>query len=165
VGVVSVRSQDVFCSTKASWQGGPLRAPVASPRPWLFQGIEPVPEPVERIAVQSLAGDFALPAPIDSEGVPAPEPPDHCVETTSSRPGRGAFALPLPWTHPTDQGAFGPLGTLTNPTQFGCRHLVEDGSRPTLPPPWNRASAPPLDPAIFLFCQTIPKCPPRLCIT
>src|SRR6056297_895166 len=24
---------------------GPLRAPVASLRPWLFQGIEPIPEP------------------------------------------------------------------------------------------------------------------------
>ena len=34
--------QDVFCSTKPSWQGGSLRAPVASPRPWLCQGIEPI---------------------------------------------------------------------------------------------------------------------------
>ena len=34
--------QDVFCSTKPSWQGGSLRAPVASPRPWLCQGIDPI---------------------------------------------------------------------------------------------------------------------------
>ena len=43
----------------------PLRAPVASPKPWLFQGVEPISEPVDRIAGQTLAGDFALPAPID----------------------------------------------------------------------------------------------------
>lgn len=88
-------------------------------------------------------GHFALPAPIDSEGVPAPETPDHFMETnrppfgyrhfmetTSSRPGKGAFALPFPWTHPIDQGAFEPLGTLTNPARIGCRHLAEDGSLP-----------------------------------
>ena len=44
---------------------GSLRAPVASPRPRLFQGFEPIPEPTDRIADQPLAGDFALPAPID----------------------------------------------------------------------------------------------------
>jgi len=53
---------------------GPLRAPVASPSPWLFQGIEPVPEPADRIAGQSLAGDFALPAPIDHGAIAPPEP-------------------------------------------------------------------------------------------
>jgi len=36
------KPQDVFCSTKPSWQGGSLRAPVASPRPWLCQGIDPI---------------------------------------------------------------------------------------------------------------------------
>lgn len=51
--------------TPQPWQGVPLRAPVASPRPWLFQGIEPILEPSDRIADQPLAGDFALPAPID----------------------------------------------------------------------------------------------------
>jgi hypothetical protein len=64
----------------------------------------------------------------------------HFMETTSSRPGKGAFALPFPWTHPIDQGAFVPLGTLTNPTRIGCRHLIEDGSRPRLPLPWMNAS-------------------------
>lgn len=34
--------QDVRCSTPLSWQGSPLRAPVASLRPWLFEGIEPI---------------------------------------------------------------------------------------------------------------------------
>ena len=48
--------QDVRCSTPQSWQGSPLRAPVASLRPWLFQGIEPISEPVDRIADLSLAG-------------------------------------------------------------------------------------------------------------
>ena len=33
--------QDVQCTTPQSWQGDPLRVPVASPRPWLFLGIEP----------------------------------------------------------------------------------------------------------------------------
>lgn len=32
----------MFCSTKPSWQGGSLRAPVASPRPWLCQGSDPI---------------------------------------------------------------------------------------------------------------------------
>lgn len=50
----------------AAWQGSSLRAPVASPRPWLFMGIEPISEPSDRIAGQTLAGDFALPAPIDA---------------------------------------------------------------------------------------------------
>ena len=30
------------CTTPQSWQGSPLRAPVASLRPWLFLGIEPI---------------------------------------------------------------------------------------------------------------------------
>ena len=46
----------------ASWQGSPLRAPVASLRPWLLQGVEPVSEPADRIAGQTLAwlGDVPL---------------------------------------------------------------------------------------------------------
>ena len=107
-----------------SWQGGSLRAPVASPRPWLFQGFEPISEPVDRTAGQTLAGDFALPAPIDLVGVPAPKTPDHFMETTSSRPRKGAFVLPIPWNHPIDHGAFEPLGTLTNPARIGCRQRV-----------------------------------------
>ena len=90
---------------------GPLRAPVASPSPWLFQGIEPVPEPADRIAGQPLAGLGEIPLhlhrtmdqrayrrplkptrkgafgaplhPIDLAGVPAPKTPDHFMETTS----------------------------------------------------------------------------------
>ena len=118
---------------------GPLRAPVASPSRWLFQGIEPVPEPADRIAGQPLAGlgdvplhlhrtmdlrayrrplkptrkgAFGAPLhPIDLAGVPAPRTPDHFMETTSSRPWKGAFTLPLPWTHPIEQGHVTPLAT------------------------------------------------------
>jgi hypothetical protein len=67
-------TQDVFCSTKPSWQGGRCAPPVASPKLWLFQGIEPVSEPIDRIASQTLAGDFALPAPIDQGAIAPPEP-------------------------------------------------------------------------------------------
>lgn len=44
---------------------GAAAHPRCIPQPWLLQGIEPIAEPAERIAVPSLAGDFALPAPID----------------------------------------------------------------------------------------------------
>ena len=100
---------------------GPLRAPVASPSPWLFQGIEPVPEPADRIAGQPLAGlgdvplhlhrtmdqrayrrplkptrkgAFGAPLhPIDLAGVPAPKTPDHFMETTSSRPTEASWTV------------------------------------------------------------------------
>ena len=36
-----VAPQDVCCNTAPSWQGGPLRAPVASPRPVALPGIGP----------------------------------------------------------------------------------------------------------------------------
>ena len=42
-----------------------LRSPRAPLTPCLLQGVEPIPEPIVRIAGQPLAGDFALPAPID----------------------------------------------------------------------------------------------------
>lgn len=42
-------------------------------------------------------------------------PHDHFMETR-----KGAFALPLPWSHPIDQRAFKPLGTLTSPARIGC---------------------------------------------
>jgi len=115
---------------------GPLRAPVASPSPWLFQGIEPIPEPADRIAGQPLAGlgdvplhlhrtmdqrayrrplkptrkgAFGAPLhPIDLAGVPAPKTPDHFMETTSSRPWKGAFALPCPRPTPTTWGPSAP---------------------------------------------------------
>jgi hypothetical protein len=48
----------------------------------------------------------------------------------------GSIRAALPWNLPIDQGAFEPLGTLTNPARIGCRHLAEDGSRPRLTPPW-----------------------------
>ncbi len=34
--------QDVRCTTPQSWQGNPLRVPVASLRPWLFLGTDPI---------------------------------------------------------------------------------------------------------------------------
>src|SRR6056297_791557 len=113
---------------------GPLRAPVASPTPWPFQGIEPVPEPEDRIAGQPLAGlgdvplhlhrtmdqrayrrplkptrkgAFGAPLhPIDLAGVPAPKTPDHFMETTSSRPWKGAFhSYPCPGPIPSSRAA------------------------------------------------------------
>lgn len=59
------RVQDVRGSTPQSWQGGPLRAPVASPRPVAHVRHRAFLAPSDRIAGPSLAGDFALPAPIE----------------------------------------------------------------------------------------------------
>jgi len=53
--------------------------PLAQFRPMLPTGKpdeQGVLVPIKRIAVSPLAGDFALPAPIDLEGVPAPKTPD-----------------------------------------------------------------------------------------
>jgi len=44
------------------------------------------------------------PGPHRLRSVPAPETPDHFMET-----GKGAFALPLPWAHPIDQEPSCPL--------------------------------------------------------
>lgn len=108
-------------------KGARCAPPLHPPGLWLLQGIEPIPEPVERIAVPSLAGVWP-PAPTTREepprspktpmagetslspgphrlrSVPAPETPDHFMET-----GKGAFALPFPWTHPIDQEPSCPL--------------------------------------------------------
>ena len=66
----------------------------------------PHPEPAERIAVPSLAGDFALPAPIDLAGVPAPKTPAHSMEATSWRrlhrdQGRELSCCPFPGPIPS----------------------------------------------------------------
>jgi len=47
------------------------------------------------------------------------------MEATSSRLGKGALALPFPWTPPIDQGAFEPLGTLINPARIGYHQRVD----------------------------------------
>ena len=108
-GRVSTNRKMCFVVQNHLGKGARCAPPLHPPGLWLLQGIEPVAEPVERIAVPSLAEDFALPAPIDLAGVPAPKTPDHFMETTSSRPGKGAFALPFPWTHPIDQEPSCPL--------------------------------------------------------
>lgn len=92
---------------------------------WLFQGVEPISEPADRIAGQTLAGVFALPAPID-QGAIAPletthtvwplhhqsgersccprHPHDHFMETR-----KGAFALPFLGTFPSTKEPSRPL--------------------------------------------------------
>ena len=52
--------QDVCCTTTRSWQGDPLRVPVASPRPVAHPGLSLL-APVKRIAVSSLAGRLRSP--------------------------------------------------------------------------------------------------------
>lgn len=92
-------------------KGARCTPPLHPPGLWLLQGIEPVAEPVERIAVQSLAGDFALPAPIDLAGVPAPKTPDHFMETNPARIGCRQRVGAGP-----DQGAIAPtLNPLAGP--------------------------------------------------
>ena len=51
----------------------------------------------------------------------------------------GSIRATLPWNLPIDQGAFEPLGTLTNPTRIGCRHRI--GAEPD-----QRAYRRPLNP-------------------
>ena len=82
-------------------------------------------------------GEFALPAPFDLEGVPAPKTPDHFMETNPSRIGcapfhgdglardqEGSLRATLPWNHPIDQGHFMHLGTPTDPARIGCRQRI-----------------------------------------
>ena len=91
-----------------------LRAPVASPRPWLGMGVEPKPSLQNVSPFHHSQGDFTLPAPIDLGGVPAPKTPDHFMETTSSRPGKRALhSYPSHGPIPSTMGHVMPLGTPT----------------------------------------------------
>lgn len=56
----------------------------------------------------------------------------HVMEMISSRPVKGAFALPFLGTIPSTKERVTPLGTPTNRPPIGYRHLAEDGSRPRL---------------------------------
>ncbi len=73
-------------------------------------------------------GDFALPAPIDLAGVPAPKTPDHAMEAISwrrahPRPGREPSRYPsLEPSHRA--GACHPLTSPTNPARIGCRQRI-----------------------------------------
>lgn len=55
------------CSTTRSWQGDPLRVPVASPRPVAHPGLSLL-APVKRFAVSSLAGRLRSPQPPSTKG-------------------------------------------------------------------------------------------------
>ena len=99
--------------------------PLHPPGWWHFQGVEPISEPADRIAGQTLAGDFALPAPIDQWAIAPLEttrtvwplhhqtgerscfpqyPHDHFMETR-----KGAFALPFLGTYPSTKEPSCPL--------------------------------------------------------
>ena len=54
----------------------------------------------------------------------------HVMEMISSRPMKGAFALPFLGTNPSTKGHVTPLGSPTNRAPIGYRHLAEDGSLP-----------------------------------
>jgi hypothetical protein len=127
----------VCCSTTPILEGETLPLSPFTPQALAINQHRASIWPVERITVQSLAGlgevplhlhrtmdqrgcrahlethsqgDFALPAPIDLKGVPAPKTPDHFMETGFTRDQKGSISLlPLPWNHPIDQDSFTPL--------------------------------------------------------
>ncbi len=100
------------CTTPQSWQGSPLRAPVASLRPWLFLGIEPI-QSHQNVSPFHHSQETSLSLHPSIKGAIAP-----LVKSTrqgnSPRhlPIRGAFLLPpIPHDHFME----------TNPARFGCR--------------------------------------------
>ena len=117
---------------------GPLRAPVASPSPWLFQGIEPVPEPADRIAGQSLAGLGEIPLHLHRTM-------DQRAYRRPLKPTRGRLRSPC--THRSlqeDHRAIAPLGTLsldletclstnTEPCTNDCPFDHQSGERSCFP--------------------------------
>lgn len=73
----------------------------------LFQGIEPVSEPSNPYRrIEPLAGDFALPAPVDVGGVPAPKPPDNFIEAMSWGRFHREQRVFLPLCNPDQEGSF-----------------------------------------------------------
>ena len=65
---------DTFVVQNHHDKGTRCASPLYPPGQWLFKGIEPNLEPADRITGQTLAGDFALPAPIDQGAIAPPEP-------------------------------------------------------------------------------------------
>lgn len=65
---------------------GQLAPPVASPSRGSSRVLNPFQSHQTVSPVKHSQGDFALPAPIDLAGVPAPKTPDNAVEATSWRP-------------------------------------------------------------------------------
>lgn len=99
-----------------SWQGDPLRAPVASPQPWLFWALNPS-RATKRIAVSPLAREpSALPCTPSAWGRSCPQNPrplhgDDFIESKGrSYPyailtRKGAVALPFLGTIPSTKDA------------------------------------------------------------
>ena len=147
-------------------KGSRCAPPLHPPGLWLFHGIEPVQEPVERIPVQSVAGDFALPAPIDQRAIAPLEatrnlwplhhqsgerscypqyPHDHFMETRNE-----AFhSCPCLGTIPSTTEPSRPIGTLTNLPQIGYRHRI--GAEP------DQIKSP--VPAILARSSNVDNCP------
>jgi len=100
----------VGCTTTPSWQGSPLRAPVASLRLWLFQGIEPVPEPETVSPVNHEQG-------LETCLSTCTEP---CTNVWPSDHQSGERSCSHRYPHDDF--------IETNPARIGCRHLAEDGS-------------------------------------
>ena len=96
--------QDVFCSTKFKILNKTILArwPAARPRcipPAIgsYRALSPFQSQKNVSPFNPSQGDFALPAPIDLAGVPAPKTPDNAVEAISWRPTlRGLDAAILP---------------------------------------------------------------------
>ena len=138
------------CSTTPSWQGGRCAPPLHPPSHGSCRGLTPSrasgtyhrsitrrawrsPSPpapnhgsseLSRSPEPHSQGDFALPAPIDLAGVPAPKTPDHSMEATSSRPRTGAHRR-CPSLEPSHRAkGVHPLATPTNRPPVGCRQRV-----------------------------------------
>lgn len=111
-----------------SWQGDPLRVPVASPRLLVLLGVDPF-APSKRFAVLSRAGrDFALLLHLHRpRGLRSPMDPSIKGEK-----------LALPSEHPINQPYAGWMSAIVSPvgSRPACRLLdFEQGFRPPAPRP------------------------------
>lgn len=142
----STVTQDVFCSTKPSWQGDRCAPPLHPPGRGFDQALShPKPKTYRRFTTR---GRLRSPCTHRLGGRSCPQDPRPChgghfmetnparfgcrhvMEMISSRPRTGAFALPFLGTIPSTKERVTPLGTPTNRPPIGYRHLAEDGSLP-----------------------------------
>lgn len=128
----------MFCSTKQLGKGTRCASPLHPPGQWLFQGIEPFPEPSDRIADQPLAGLGEVPLHLHRTM-------DQRAYRRPLKPTRGRLRSPC--THRSfqeDHGAIAPLGTTRrawrnasppapNHTRTSGRPITNQGSVPAAP--------------------------------
>lgn len=130
----------MFCSTKPLGKGARCAPPLHPPGHGFDEALSHS-KPKNVSPFHHSQGNFALPAPNDLEGVPAPKTPAHFMETTSPRPKEGSFRATLPWNHPIDQRA---CHTPWNPDQPCADWMPNRAFAPRYPRPFHGDHSPPI---------------------